>query len=105
MSAKPNVDKSGEKTRRRTGAPPFAKGHDPRRGKGPKKGAPNAGRPPDFLKALKAEGAIEATEQVRALLAKCGLNPDQLIKVAKEFDPADKTITADLTLNIRFADE
>ena len=46
-----NVDKSSAKTTRSTGKP-FVKG-DPRiqRGRGPKKGAPNAGRPPNAWKA------------------------------------------------------
>ena len=34
---------------------PFARGTDPRRGRGPSKGAPNAGRPPNALRALSRE--------------------------------------------------
>ena len=33
---------------------PFQKGGDPRSGRGPAKGAPNAGRPPDEFKAMLA---------------------------------------------------
>jgi hypothetical protein len=33
---------------------PFAKGGDPRQGRGPAPGAPNAGRPPDEFKAMLA---------------------------------------------------
>lgn len=45
---------------------PFSKGHDVRRGHGPKRGAPNAGRPPDEFKALLAALASRE-ETVRAL--------------------------------------
>lgn len=37
---------------------PFQRGNDPRRGRGPEKGAPNAGRPPDRIKEL-AESGLE----------------------------------------------
>ncbi len=102
MSAQKSVEKPKGRVEN---LKPFRKGDGRVRGKGPKKGAPNAGRPPDFLKALKSQGAETATAQVLELLAAKGLTPDQLIKIAKDFDPDDKTITADLTLNIRFADE
>lgn len=43
---------------------PFAKGSDPRQGRGPRKGAPNAGRPPIAYKgrmaALADRGALAA---------------------------------------------
>lgn len=47
-SKRPASEKSAEKS-----APgkPFEKGGDPRQGRGPKKGAPNAGRPPSEFKA------------------------------------------------------
>ena len=41
------ADKSARKS---AGGKPFEKGGDPRQGRGPKKGAPNAGRPPDEFK-------------------------------------------------------
>jgi hypothetical protein len=45
------VEKSGPKSgRKRPGT--FKKGKDPRRGRGPSRGAPNAGRPPDEWKKL-----------------------------------------------------
>ncbi len=47
---------------------PFQKGHDPRRGRGPRKGTPNAGRPPDEFKAQMAALASRE-ETVRALEA------------------------------------
>jgi hypothetical protein len=46
-----NVEKSGSKSGRKPGT--FVGGAaDPRAGRGPKKGAPNAGRPPDEFKAM-----------------------------------------------------
>lgn len=44
-SVAPASMKSGARGR------PFQPGHDPRRGRGPAKGAPNAGRPPDAIRA------------------------------------------------------
>lgn len=50
-----NVDnKSAAKT---AGGKPFASGHDPRRGRGPQKGAPNAGRPPNQFRELMRQAA------------------------------------------------
>lgn len=77
----PTAKKSARKSARKT-APttarkansavgvPFAPGPDPRRGKGPAPGAPNAGRPPDEFKALCAELATGAATlaAVRAIL-------------------------------------
>lgn len=81
---------------------PFRKGDGRPRGRGPAKGAPNAGRPPDFLKALKQQGAEKATEQIHALLKAKSLDPDQLIKIAKEFDATPQKVDVDATLTIRF---
>lgn len=50
MSARKLAAKSGRKSAATPGG--FKPGHDPRRGRGPAKGAPNAGRPPDEFKAL-----------------------------------------------------
>lgn len=67
MAAKRSTRKSGEKSgEKRPGT--FAKGRDPRQGRGPKPGAPNAGRPPNWFKDWCAEilakpetiGAVEA---------------------------------------------
>ena len=52
MSAK----KSAAKSAARKSGRAFAKGDDPRRGAGPKKGAPNAGRPPSEVKRALLEG-------------------------------------------------
>ncbi len=43
---------------------PLNKGQDVRRGRGPKKGAPNAGRPPDEFKVLLA--ALASREETEA---------------------------------------
>lgn len=48
------------------GLQPFKPGPDPRRGKGPAKGAPNAGRPPDKFRAAMAE--IAEDKDVLALV-------------------------------------
>lgn len=60
------MKKSGRKSGNATS---FKPGKDPRRGKGPEKGAPNAGRPPDKFKELCRELAtgqktIEAVEAI-----------------------------------------
>ena len=47
------------------GLKPFAPGPDPRRGRGPKKGAPNAGRTPDDIRALARAGFAEAVPKLR----------------------------------------
>ena len=47
---------------------PFKPGSDGRRGRGPKKGAPNAGRPPDWWKE-KAQALVESPECMAALEA------------------------------------
>ena len=45
---------------------PFRKGErDPRAGRGPAKGAPNAGRPPDEIRALARSGFAEAVPKLR----------------------------------------
>lgn len=53
---------------------PFQKGHDSRRGRGPRKGAPNAGRPPDEFKAALA--ALVSREETLAALEAILRNPD-----------------------------
>jgi hypothetical protein len=49
---------------------PFQRGPDPRRGRGPAPGAPNAGRPPNWLKDWCDELLSDETtkKQVRAIL-------------------------------------
>jgi hypothetical protein len=66
MAAKKSARKSAKKGRGK----PFVAG-DPRSGRGPRKGAPNAGRPPDAFKALCQEMATrdETLAAVRAILA------------------------------------
>lgn len=48
----------------------FKPGYDPRRGRGPKPGAPNAGRPPNEYKKLMAEllNSPEAIDALRTVL-------------------------------------
>lgn len=65
-------------------------------------GNKGGGRPPDFLKALKQQGAEKATEQIHELLKTKALDPDQLIKIAKEFDATPQKVDVDATLTIRF---
>lgn len=69
MDKSPN--KSETTRKKRVPAKPFTGKGDPRNGRGPKKGAPNAGRPPDwwvaqlreirdrFLQAATAEGVVD----------------------------------------------
>ena len=73
---------------------PFAKGGDPRQGKGPAKGAPNAGRPPDeFKRRMQALASKdEALEYLDELLTKpkgrgktkVGADPQTFLKAFKE---------------------
>ncbi len=49
-ATQPPAEKSATKSAGR--GRPFTKGGDPRQGRGPKKGAPNAGRPPSEFKRL-----------------------------------------------------
>lgn len=64
---KPNVDKTVNNSKSLANLRPFKPGPDPKRGRGPAKGAPNAGRPPDAFKAL-CQGI--ADQGAMALLAK-----------------------------------
>ena len=57
---------------------PFKKGvRDPRQGRGPKKGAPNAGRPTDAFKEMCRElaSSVEVERQVRAILKNGSADP------------------------------
>jgi hypothetical protein len=89
--------KSSEKLRGK----PFTPG-DPRiqRGKGPAKGAPNAGRPPDWLKKVMAKGRTKAVVQLRQRMTKQELDNDQLLKLVKEWAPeADRVTGAKVTVS------
>lgn len=60
---------------------PFKKGGDPRQGRGPKKGAPNAGRPPDEFKARLAQ--LASRDQTLEFLERClngEFGPDAYMK-------------------------
>lgn len=63
--------KSAAKTAVRPSGRVFSEGFDPRRGRGPQKGAPNAGRPPDEFRALMRELASspEAIDRLRDILS------------------------------------
>ena len=75
---------SGEKSARKSGVGrPFQPGADSRRGRGCKKGAANAGRPPDWLKALMAEGREKAVTRLVDEIAE--LDPDHLLKIVEKW--------------------
>lgn len=63
-------DKGKKSANKSAPGKPFQSGADQRRGNGPSKGAPNAGRPPDEFKALCRELATTANtiKAVRAIL-------------------------------------
>lgn len=80
------MTKSANKTAR-PGPPgkPFAKGGDPRQGRGPKPGAPNAGRTPDWFKAKMGELATrkEVLDYIEEHLV--GKNGDKNTRNAETF--------------------
>jgi hypothetical protein len=57
---------------------PFKPGRDERRGRGPRKGSPNAGRPPDWWK-QEARALVESPEAMASLEA--------LVKKGARHDP------------------
>jgi hypothetical protein len=75
-----STGKSAEKS---VNGRPFVAGYDPRRGNGPKPGAPNAGRPPDeFYEWL--DGAVnnpKVRERYEAILGQG--DPDLFLKALK----------------------
>lgn len=88
---------------------PFAKGADSRRGRGPKKGAPNAGRPPNAFKDFLRE-MIRDDPTSRQALVDAAQNPaggatfTSAWKIATDYDdakPAEKAqITGKLTVEV-----
>ena len=69
------------------GGKPFEPGADPRRGRGPKKGAPNAGRPPnefkEMMRALASRPAVMT--RLKKLLGTSAKVPDDVfLKALKE---------------------
>lgn len=76
--------KSGEKSGKRPGT--FTGADDPRRGRGPKKGAPNAGRPPDEFKRIMRgiSSRKEVIARLRKLTGKSKTVPDELFLKAWE---------------------
>src|SRR5687767_1252362 len=67
MADQPSLKSARKSARGR----PFAKGGDPRQGRGPKKGAANAGRPPNWLRDRCDEwlSASECQAQIKEILA------------------------------------
>lgn len=65
---------------------PFAKGADARRGRGPAKGAPNAGRPPKLFKEFLE--AVRSNPDAQDALLKAAKDPD-----SKNFGNAWKVLT------------
>lgn len=80
-----NTARQPGKSARKTVGRPFTKGTDSRRGRGPEKGAPNAGRPPEWLKEQMRVCRETAVEQISELLESKGLDVDQRIKVVEKF--------------------
>lgn len=78
----------GEKSGEKSGRPgTFQKGNDPRRGRGPKKKAPNAGRPPDeFKRAMRGiasrRAALERLKKLTSGSRK--VSDDVFLKAFKE---------------------
>jgi hypothetical protein len=66
MSGPKSGGKSGRSDSRKQNAGHFAKGGDARQGRGPAKGAPNAGRPPDKFK-LAMQGIADRPEVLKRL--------------------------------------
>ena len=87
---------------------PFQSGVEPRRGRGPRKGAPHAGRPPNWLKAEMALHRETAVEKIGKRLREDELDNDQLLKLVKEWAPATEEraaveilITKDYAVHMR----
>ena len=59
-------------------------------------------RSPAAIKRARKLLAEEAAIQVLDLLNRGLLTPDQLIRVAREWDPADRRQAVDLTLTVEF---
>ena len=102
---------------------PFRRGADPRRGRGPKSGAPNAGRPPSIVRercrgsfderisiaeAIADDEAAPASERLRALelIGRIGLASAGEVSVAEVESRLIKTVaTIKLMLPADVADE
>jgi len=64
-----------KKSGKKSGDGKFATGEDPRRGRGPRKGAPNAGRPPSEFKEL-MRGVASRPEALKRLRKLAGASKD-----------------------------
>ena len=79
--------KSARKSAKAVGRP-FQNGPDPRRGRGPKKGAPNAGRPTNELRAMVREAAATIAIPRLAQVAAKGSDADAVRAAAVILDKA-----------------
>ena len=76
---------------------PFKPGGDNRRGRGPAKGAANAGRPPNWLKARMAEGRERAVERLVNEIDE--LHPNHLLRIVEKWaPPADVAARVEIIL-------
>lgn len=83
--SKRSAKKSAKKSANRRGRP-FTGADDPRRARGPKKGAPNAGRPPDEIRRICREGFAD---RIPALTAIANGEAIKSEKVEVEGKPAE----------------
>jgi len=85
---------------------PFTGKGDPRSGRGPAKGAPNAGRPPDWLRAEMARGRTICVKKLVTMADKeiPDLDPDQMLKLVKDWAPPDEQ-QGGAVLTVRFVAE
>lgn len=81
---------------------PFKPGPDARRGRGFRKGAPNAGRPPDWLRVRMANGREEAVERLVAEIRK--LDYDQLLRLVEKWAPEAEQERG-VTITVRWVEE
>jgi hypothetical protein len=89
-SAKKSPKAQGGRTDGRSVGRPFQRGGDPRSGRGPKKGAPNAGRPKDKIVELAAQGL----EKALPLLIQTALGKATEIQKDEEGNETGYTVSA-----------
>jgi hypothetical protein len=86
-----------------TNGRPFKRGSDARRGRGCQKGAANAGRPPDWLRARMAQGRQEAVDRILAEINK--LDYDQLLRLVEKWAPEAERHGETAILTWRYVEE
>ena len=80
-------DKSAAKSAARNpveGNVPFGEGPDPRRGRGPQPGAPNAGRPPSAVQVIAREGWADRVSKLFAMIDAPDQDPRVVIAAMAE---------------------